>query len=233
MVEKTEKTEVLQERTKQDVKEKYKRNNGVPIGLRLEASLLKIKKMVDSVVAMYSGTTTMEPQEAIDIVYKKALNSMDRGLYGRAIDDFNRLISLGKEDAEIYYSLGICCERENLDEEAEKAYKKAVELDEKYNKAFYKLGLLAIKNDEPKSAIKYLSKLNGDSENSFDITYQLGVCHDKMKDYEKAIECFTKAIKIDPKYSKVYKRLGYAYDSTNKHEEAVDCFKKAMEMEEI
>jgi len=222
-------------------KEKTKKTKGiersntdrVSAGLRVEASLFKLKKFVDNLVDTYSRATSIEPQEAKDIVSKKAASLMERGQYGRAIDELNRLINMGKEEPSIYYNLGICCEREDMDEEAEKAYKKAIEADKGFDDAYYRLGLLTIKNDDPKAAVKYLIPLTASKDASFDCLYQLGVAYDKLKDHEKAIESFKKAISVESKYPKAYKRLGYAFDAAGKHEEAVQCFKKAMELEEI
>ncbi|MBF0252737.1 MAG: tetratricopeptide repeat protein [Candidatus Omnitrophica bacterium] len=205
----------------------------VPIGMRFEASLLKIKKMVDGLVDVYARTTSMDQVDAEGLTEKKAYTAMDKGHYSRAIDEFNRLIKMGNVTADVFFNLGICCEHEYMDEEAEKAYKKTIELDPDNEEALCRLGTMAIKSDEPKNAIKYLDPLANKSNASFDHIYQLGVAYDKMKEYPKAIEYFKKAIKADPKHSKTYKRLGYAFDASGQHEQAVDCFKKAMEMEEI
>jgi len=212
---------------------KAKKNDDVSMGIRLEASLLKLKKFVDNLVDAYSATTNIEPHEAKEIVSSKAASFMNKGQYGKAIDEFNRLINLGKEDASIYYNLGVCCENEEMDEEAENAYKKAIEIDNAFADAYYHLGLIAIGNDNPKTAIQYLSKIVNNNGSSYDATYNLGVAYDKDKNYPRAIECFKKAITEEPKYTKTYKRLGYAYDAIQKHSEAVECFKKAMELEEI
>ena len=192
-------------------KAQWKENN-ISMRLRMEASLLRIKKFVDGIVDLYSHSTKIEPHEVSDVIFKKAASLMEKGLYGRAIDEYNRLVEMGKEEASIYYNLGVCCEYEELYEEAEKAYKKTVEIDKNFVDAFFRLGMLAIKDDNPKLAVKYLNLLTSKKEVSevpFDVLYQLGVAYDKMKDYENAIENFKRAISIDSRYSKAYKRLGY------------------------
>ncbi len=222
---------------KTEKKEKVKKPTGsdadVSVGLRFEASLFKMKKFVDNLVDEYSNTTSVQPHEAKDIVSQKAMNYMNKGAYDKAIDEFNRLINMGKEDASIYYNLGLCCEREELDQEAEKAYKKALEMDKKLDTVLYRLGMLAIKNDDPDSAIKSLSVLAEKDDVEFDVLYQLGVAYDKKKDLQNAKEIYKKAQALDPKSPKVYKRLGYVLDAQCNHEDAVECFKKAMELEEV
>jgi len=223
--------------TKTESNTKTKKSNyggtNISVGLRLEASLFKLKKFVDNLVDVYSRTTNLEPQEAKAIVSKKAQDFMDKGQHSKAIDEFNRLVGMGKEDASIYYNMGVCCEYEGMDEEAQAAYKKAIGIKNDFDDALYRLGLLAIKNDDAQAAIKYLGVLAEKKEPAFDIMYQLGVAYDKKKNYQKAKDSFIKAVAIDPKQPKSYKRLGYVYDATGKHEEAVECFKKAMELEEI
>jgi Flp pilus assembly protein TadD len=210
-----------------------KAGNGLPLILQIESLLWKLKKCLDRLVDLYCGLTRIEPVEAKDMLSRKAAALMKKGQYGKAIDQYNRLIRMGKEEAEIYYRLGLCCEREGLDEEAEKAHKKAAELDGNLGDAFYRLGLLAINNDDPQAAVKYLSELARKENGSFDVLYNLGVAYDKARDYDMAAATLRKAIAAEPHYAKAHKRLGYVYAAAGKHEDANDCFKKAMELEEV
>jgi tetratricopeptide (TPR) repeat protein len=210
-----------------------KKSEGMSLLLRMEGFFFKLKKSMDGLVDFYCRLTRIESVEARNLVSRKADSLMSKGRYGKAIDQYNILIRMGKEDPAIYYNLGHCCEHEGMDEEAEKAYKKAFELDKTSADAVYRLGLLAIKNEDPKTAVRYLSALTNKNNKSFDVLYNLGVAHDKLKDFEKAVESFKKAIAIEPAYSKVHKRLGYTYEAIGEHEEAMECFKKAMELEEI
>ena len=209
------------------------RNGGLSIPLRLESFLWKLKGCIDGLVDVYCHLTKIEPLEARDMVARKADSLRRKGQYGKAIDQYQRLIEMGKEEAELYYHLGICCEREAMDEEAEAAYKKAIQMDRKLTDANYRLGLLAIRNDDAKTAVKYLSAVASKDEESFDVLYNLGVAFDKAKAYEKAVVALTKAIDIEPHYAKGHKRLGYVYDAMGKHKESTECFKKAMELEEV
>jgi tetratricopeptide (TPR) repeat protein len=205
----------------------------VPLTLRAQSFFRKLKGCFDGLVNAYCNLTKIGVVEAKDLVSKKAATLMSRGQYGKAIDHYNKLIGMGHEESKVYYNIGICCEREGMDEEAEEAYKKAYEMDKGLTDAVYRLGLLAIKNDDSKTAVKYLGALACKKNVSFDALYNLGVAHDKLKDYEKAVESFKKAMAVEPNYSKVHKRLGYTYEAMGNREEAMECFKKAMELEEI
>ncbi|MEI7671610.1 MAG: tetratricopeptide repeat protein [Deltaproteobacteria bacterium] len=207
------------------------KDSGVSLGLRMETSLFKLKKFVDGLVDAYCRGVKIESQDTKELVSKKAEKYMERADYGKAADEFNRLIMLGKEEPSLYCNLGLCCERLGMNEESEAAYKKAVQLDEHCEDAFYQLGVMAIKNDKPKDAIKYFQGIK--DAGSYEIAYQLGVAYDKVKEHTSAIACFEKAIKLEPRRPQVYKRLGYVYDAMGRHEEAVECFKKAMELEEV
>jgi len=212
---------------------KTRKAENMSVSLRMETSLFKLKRFVDGMVNLYARSTKIKPHEVRDVVSQKATALMQRGRYAKAIDEYNRLIELGKEEPSIYYNLGICCEYEGLNEEAERAYKKAIEIDKDFDAAFCRLGLLAIKNDKPKATIEYLNPLTNKNGTSFEILYHLAMAYDKLKDYENAVMNFKKAIAVEPKYSNAYKRLGYTYDAMGAHQEAVECFKKAMELEEI
>jgi len=230
------KTKQATEKTPEETtaKPKGKNNSALSIPLRVESFLWKLKGCLDGLVDVYCRLTKIEPPEAEEMVSRKAHSLREKGNYGRAIDQYKRLIEMGKKDASIYYYLGICCEREAMDEEAEAAYEKAIQLDGNLSDAAYRLGLLAIKNDDAKTAVKHLGALaSKEKKDSFDVLYNLGVAHDKAKEYEKAVDAFKRAIAIEPHYAKGHKRLGYAYDAMGKHEESNECFKKAMELEEV
>ncbi len=209
-------------------------SSSLSIPLRIESFFWKLKRCVDGIVDVYCRLTNIEPLEATEMVSRKADSLRNKGQYGKAIDRYRRLIEMGKEEADIYYHLGICCEREVMDEEAEAAYKKALQMDKSLSDAAYRLGLLAIKNDDAKTAVKYLAPIAAkEKKDSFDVLYNLGVAHDKAKEYNKAVAAFQKAIAIEPHYAKGHKRLGYVYDTMGRHEESTACFKKAMELEEV
>ena len=201
--------------------------------LRVEGLFWKLKRSVDGLVDFYCHLTSIEAPEASDMISKKADSLMSKGRYGKAIDQYSQLIQMGREEPGIYYRLGLCCEREGLGEEAEKAYQKVTALDADHVEAPFRLGLLAIKRDDARAAVEYLSAVARGNEDSFDILYNLGVAHDKLHDYVQAVEAFKKAIAVEPGYSKVHKRLGHAYDAMGRHQDAIECFKKAMELEEI
>ena len=88
-------------------KTQWKESN-ISMRLRMEASLLRLRNFVDGIVDLYSHSTKIEPQEVRDVLSKKAASLMQKGKYGQAIDEYNRLIEMGKEDDSIYYNLGVC-----------------------------------------------------------------------------------------------------------------------------
>ena len=140
--------------TKKSDTKKSKKDQAVPLTLRTQSFFGKLKGCLDGLVDGYCNLTHIEAVEAKELVSQKAATLMKRGQYGKAIDHYNKLIGMGKEEADIYYNLGICCEREGMAEEAEEAYKKASEMDKTLTDAIYRLGLMAIKNDDSKAAVK-------------------------------------------------------------------------------
>jgi len=225
---------------------KSKKDQAVPLTLRTQSFFLKLRGCLDGLVDAYCSLTKIESGQARDLVSKKAAALMSRGQYGKAIDHYNKLIGMGKEESTVYYNLGICCEREGMDEEAEEAYKKAYEMDKNLADAVYRLGLLAIKNDDSKTAVKYLGALARKKDVSFDALYNLGVAHDKLKNYEKyrlgllaiknddsktAVKYLgALARKKDVSFDALY-NLGVAHDKLKNYEKAVESFKKAMAVE--
>ena len=123
----------------------------------------------------------------------------------------------------------------HLFQEAEKAYKKAVELDEKYASPWNGLGNLyknhldryqeaeeaykkAIELDE-----KYASPWNG-----------LGnLYQDHLDRYQEAEEAYKKAIELDEKFADPWNGLGYLYQNhLDRYQEAEEAYKKAIELDE-
>ena len=213
--------------------EEGKKKDLMSMSLRVGGAFGKFRGILDGCVDSYCRLTKIESADAMDMVERKALSFMEKGRYEKAIGQYNTLIRMGEEDASVYCNLGVCCEQEGLDEEAESAFKKALKLDKNLHDASHQLGLLALKNDDPKTAVKHLKSLAAKNGKSFDIFYSLGIAYDKLKDYENAAQSFEKAAAVEPGYAKIYKRLGYTYDTLGRHEEAVEHFKKAMELEEV
>lgn len=218
---------------KDDETPRPKKAERVSLALQVAGVFLKLKRCVDGLVDAYCRLTRIEPAEAKEVLAERAASLMKKGQYGKAIDRYNKLIGMGEKDASTYYSLAICCEREGMDEEAQKAFEKALEIDKDHRDAAFRLALLALKRDDAQTAAEHLTALAATDGESFEVLYHLGVAHDKLKDYESAVEDFKKAIAIEPTYVKAHKRLGYTYDAMGSHENAVACFKKAMGLEEL
>jgi tetratricopeptide (TPR) repeat protein len=170
-------------------------------------------------------------QEAI-LAYKKAVE-LDDGYasarinlgvyqlankqYDEAASNYEKVISLGRNDAEIQNSLGAAYRGQsgNYDpgssqrlaqaEKAERAFKQATKLDSNYAPAYYNLGLLFLDTDKM-SGLATLDRLNT-AKGYFDQYknapgFDLALFDERTKDVDKAIKREQKRLKREEKERK-------------------------------
>ncbi|MCK4467011.1 MAG: tetratricopeptide repeat protein, partial [Desulfobacterales bacterium] len=119
-------------------------------------------------------------------------------------------------------------------EEAEQAYRKAIEIDPDYTWAWGCLGFLLHDNlhryEEAEQAYRKVVEIN---PNDAYIWSRLGsLLHYHLQHYEEAEQAYRKAVKIDPELVLALGGLGFLlHDNLHRYEEAEQVYKKAIEIE--
>jgi tetratricopeptide (TPR) repeat protein len=154
----------------------------------------------------------------------------DKGLYDRAIQDYDRAIELDPKYADAYYNRGNAYKDKGLYDRAIQNYDRAIELDPKDAFAYYNRGNAyqdkglydraiqdydrAIELD-PKYAVAY---------------YNRGNAYNNKGLYDRAIQDYDRAIELDPKDAFAYNNRGNAYKNKGLYDRAIQDYDRAIEL---
>jgi tetratricopeptide (TPR) repeat protein len=141
-------------------------------------------------------------------------------------------------DAREAFERGKDAYRNNRDEEAVEAFRRAVEIDPDFAEGFYRLGLAynaTKQTDEAekafRDAVKAYEKLTKRDEKDSDAFYFLGLCYEKLGEYDDAVKALKESVKTSPSENDdKYYELGFANFKLAQYDEAVRALNKALEV---
>lgn len=141
-------------------------------------------------------------------------------------------------DAREAFERGMTAYRNDRDEEAVEAFRRAVELDPDFAEGFYRLGLAhnALKQTDEADkafhdAVKAYEKLTKRDEKNSDAFYFLGLCYEKLGEYNDAVKVLREAVKTSPtENDDKYYELAFSQYQLAQYDEAVRALNKALEV---
>ncbi len=141
-------------------------------------------------------------------------------------------------DAREAFDRGMSAYRNDRDEEAVEAFKRAVEIDPDFAEAHYRLGLaynVTKQTDEAekafREAVKAYEKITKRDPKDSDAFYLLGICYEKLGEWEDAIKALREAVKTSPtENDDKYYELAFASYQLAQYDEAVRALNKALEV---
>lgn len=158
--------------------------------------------------------------------FEQAEAMEERGEYLDALKEWRELAS-DHRDAEVLYRQARLAEQLGHTEEAERAFRSAIQVDNKHPWAFAGLASILMNRDEPEDAVGLLSRSLTYEKSA--ITYTLlGVALMSLGRNAEAGDNFEAAIKLDPAYEEAYFNLALLRQKTDR-EEAERLLLKALE----
>ena len=128
-----------------------------------------------------------------------------------------------------YNILGVLLKNQQRYEEAEQAYRQAIELDPNYAKAYYNLGILLDdqqRYDEAEQVFRQTIEL--DPEYAWAYNHLGILLADQQRDAE-AEQAYRQAIEHDPDDAKAYYNLGILLYNQQRYDEAEQAYRQAIE----
>ena len=116
----------------------------------------------------------------------------------KAIEAQQRLAAARPQDAAVFNDLGNLLLLVPKPEEAEAAYRKAIELDPDKASALYNLGLLLQQRGELREAMKHYSHAVKVEPRHAWAHYQMGSIYERWGEESRAIDSYAKAFALDP-----------------------------------
>ena len=166
--------------------------------MRFQAKALLVLGMRNKAHAVFQDILEINSQDVL------ALNSLgfnelnDRRLV-QALGFFERALTLTPTNANAHFNVGFVCEELGRSQEAELAFRKAIEIDEKMDRAWYGLGLVLVRQrrfEESLVAFKRNTELQSMSPYAW---YQMARVHMEMQEPEKALEVIRHLNGFEPK----------------------------------
>jgi len=156
----------------------------------------------------------------------------------KAIDCFEKVVSIDPTNHEAWYELGFEYWAITKYKKSDECYKKAAELDPGNVKYISKLAgkYLEEKDEEKlsevcKKGIEIASKQLSENPQDFYKLNDLGFLYYCEKNYGKALEYFGKASKIKPDEAPLWYLIGLMHRELKNYDEAIKNFKKALEID--
>jgi tetratricopeptide (TPR) repeat protein len=159
----------------------------------------------------------------------------------KAAETFAEVIKLDPELAEAHFRLGLAYDAVGKEQEAEGAYKKAIEVYKKHldetkdAETHYNMGQAYAGLHLYTEAVREYRQATKLKDDDADIFYDLGTALTKLAQYDEAVSAFSKSLEIDPENYRAEDGLEEAREGAQriragkKHQE--DLFKKQQKEE--
>lgn len=218
---------------------------------RLEDKLSKLVGRQETPQPLYSEKKdTQPPNPEVEVAARQAValekagaalpiqlaRSLATALYKSdeseaALAIYKQVVASPEAKSWDYSNLGVLLSLLNRNEEAENAYRKAIEMDPKNIKARNSLGYWLAKMGNHKEAeTTFRKSVEADKKNS-DAWYNLGSLLYDIGNHTEAESAYRKAIEADPKDAENHNALAYFLWSRGRFDEADAEVRRALEMD--
>ena len=153
-----------------------------------------------------------------------------RGAWDEALRHYRQAVAGDPQRAIFHHNLGHALQQLGK-EEAEVAYRQAIEMEPRFSPAYANLGGLLVKLDRCGEARDLLRRAVDLDPANIDAYNNLGLANRKLGDLTEAYGAYRVALEKNPKAAGVWHNLGVLYEEGNRRVEAIDCFKRAVELD--
>ena len=172
---------------------------------------------------------------AIRAAFDAGVKLGSEGKYDEGVAKFNEVIAALPNCVECYANIGEFQARAQKFEQAEAAYKKAIELDPKFATAYAGLATLynqqkRFKEAQEMSALATKHTTAGGGTASPETLYNQGAIAWNSNNFPEAQEKFEAAVKANPSYAEAHFMLGKVYINLGKLAEAVTEFETYLKL---
>ena len=175
-----------------------------------------------------TSTLTKQYPNSLGLWNLLGISAAQIGKLDKAIDAFNKAISIKPDYADAYNNLGNALQEQGKLGEAIEAYNKALTIKPNYDEAYNNMGNALKEQGKLDKAIEAFTKaLSIQPDNTAAYNNMGNVLKDQGKP-EEAIEAYNKAISKRPDYAEAYSNMGNVLKEQGKLDEAVEAYKKAI-----
>jgi tetratricopeptide (TPR) repeat protein len=168
--------------------------------LRCKAKLLLVFGLRSQAHAVFQGILDIHPQDVLAL-NSLGYNELNNRHLVQALGYFERVLTLtpNNANANAHFNVGFVCEELGRSQEAELAFRNALEVNEKMDRAWYGLGLVLVRQrrlEESLAAFKRNTELQSMSPYAW---YQMARVHMALHQPDKALEVMRHLKGFEPK----------------------------------
>ena len=154
----------------------------------------------------------------------------DKESYKEAVSKYLNAVMLERDNAKVYFGLGVCYKHLENYKKAISYLEKSAELEKDYD-TFFELGVCNLLDGFPCKAIKcFVEAVKLNPENP-DAILQLGISHELCEEYDMALMIYQKIIENSPKYIKAYDHKSSLLMKMERYQEASGVLNKIMKLD--
>lgn len=175
------------------------------------------------------GTVPASPPPGLAAALEQGKALLEAGDAEEAIAVLEPVAKTGSS-AEALFLLGNAYTRAGRLQEAEQAYRSALDLSPDDPDTLSNLGVVLYQMQRPSEAVEQFQKAARLLPEDAEIRYNLGGALYTLGRVEEAIQAFEAARERDPNLPQVYLGLGYAYRDQGEVEKAIQNFRKFLDL---
>jgi superkiller protein 3 len=199
--------------------------------VRLASALLDQGKAAEAVAEARKATEVDARSGQAFAVLALAILGENKNNWNDAISQAQNGKFLNERDPLVQVAVGRVFEANNNLDQAQVAYKKALETDPAYTPARAALLSVQVRRGDTEAALVEAQKLAAEMPQSGEIQLELGRLLLRKGDFMAATPALEKAASVSPGVAEVHALLGYAYQSNRKSAEALAAYRKATELD--
>ncbi len=174
----------------------------------------------------------VEPQDA-SFLLGRAMSFLKVNQYVDALADFDQLLIMGEEKAQIYNGRGIAHYRLGQQREAIEDFSRAIQLDAGLVEAYYNRANLYYDLRNTKRAIADFSRAIELSPDFAGAYYMRGVCYSNLKKYKIAEADFNYCLLLDPQHARALNNRATILLATGNVFEAIKDYNQAIALQPL
>ncbi len=160
--------------------------------------------------------------------------SYSLGELEKAVEFYNKTISLSQNCGNAYYRLGVTFFKMGKFNESEKIFTTSLNTEgSDHVMVYYYLGLLSMSLGKDVNAIEYFDKLRVQSPQTKMAEFYEAQLKVKQHEFDSAIKLLEDFLNVSPDFAEAHHLLGVAYMGIHKNLKALGFFRKALELNPV
>ncbi|OSX68060.1 hypothetical protein POSPLADRAFT_1127184, partial [Postia placenta MAD-698-R-SB12] len=157
--------------------------------------------------------------------------------YPKAVEYFQRVISMQQDNGEVWSALGHCYLMQDDLQKAYQAYQQALYLlpNPKDPKLWYGIGILYDRYgslDHAEEAFASVLKMDKDFDKANEILFRLGIIYKQQGKYADSLECFDRILRNPPSplaHADIWFQIGHVFEQQRDHVRARDAYERVVQ----